>query len=249
MQRIEISQRRLDEEGIVSLRAGVVQFDLLSRRWNDELRRNENTQRTIDDARHQLLRGLGGDSPHTAASARVGAAPGAGEAAASGAGQASTRGSQSRSRSSSSATQVRARRPQKRSPPRKSEPASSSGIQRPQGCEAKPMPKPGEVLAAPRPAKAASAKLEPMRTPARGGPPYLKEGAWVRVKDGWVTGRRQPESKWELESWCADVVANMYSCRADGDSARGYVEAAVSASALKDHIVCPIHSLQSRLQR
>ena len=91
------------------------------------------------------------------------------------------------------------------------------------------------------PAKAASAKLEPMRTPARGGPPDLQEGAWARVKDGALTGRRQPESTWELESWGADVVARMYSRRASGDAARGIVEAVVSASALKDHIVCLVH--------
>ena len=241
MQRIEFSQRRLDEEGIVSLRAELVQLDQLSRTWNDELRQNENTTRGIDDALQQLLRSLGGDSRHTAASASVGAAPGAGEAAASGAGQTSTRGSQSRSRSSSSATQVRARRPRKRRPPRKSEPASSSGIQRPQGCEAKPMPKPGEVVAAPRPATAAPAKLELVRTPARGGPPHLKEGAWVHVKDGWLTGRHQPESTWEMMSWGADVVASMYACRDYGDYARGCIEAALSVSALKDHIVCPVH--------
>ena len=77
------------------------------------------------------------------------------------------------------------------------------------------------------PAKAAPARLEPMRTLARGGPPDLKKGAWVRVKGGWLTGRRQPESTWELESWGADVVASMYACRAGGDFARGYVEAAV----------------------
>ena len=62
----------------------------------------------------------------------------------------------------------------------------------------------------------------------------------LRVEDGWFTGRAHLESKVELESWGADVVASR-SYRAGGDIARWIVEAVASASALKDHLVCAVY--------
>ena len=43
-----------------------------------------------------------------------------------------------------------------------------------------------------------------------------------------------------MESWGADVVASL-SCRAGGGIARWIVEAAASASAVKDHLVCAVY--------
>ncbi len=40
-----------------------------------------------------------------------------------------------------------------------------------------------------------------MRTPVRDVLLDSQEDAWVRVGDGWLTGRAQPESKEELKSW------------------------------------------------
>ena len=70
--------------------------------------------------------------------------------------------------------------------------------------------------------------------------PRKAASAVLRVVDGWLIGRAHPESKVELESWGADVVASR-SCRAGGDIARWIVEAAASASAVKDHLVCAVY--------
>ncbi len=48
-----------------------------------------------------------------------------------------------------------------------------------------------------------------MQTPARDMPPVLEEGAWVRVKNGWLTGRAAPESREQLVSWGAHVVVSL----------------------------------------
>jgi hypothetical protein len=82
-----------------------------------------------------------------------------------------------------------------------------------------------------------------MRTLARGGPPDLQGGQWVRVKSGWLTGRAQPESKEELESWGADVVASLQSSNAGGGIPHGFVEAALSAKALMDFCVLPVYPI------
>ncbi len=80
-----------------------------------------------------------------------------------------------------------------------------------------------------------------MRTPVRDVPPDSQEGAWVRVGDGWLTGRAQPESKEELKSWGADVVVSLQSTGEGGGIAHGIVAAAASARALAYHYVCPVH--------
>ena len=154
-----------------------------------------------------------------------------------------------------------------RTPSRKSESSSSSKVQRPRGAKAKLMPKPREVGAAqeaaeakapsgivglpptimPRSAAEAQAHsgivgTAPKRIPrkaARGEPPDLPEGAWIRVKAGWLAGFAQPRSKEELYSWGADVVVSLSHLHGRR-RAHGIVEAAVSASTLKDHLVCPI---------
>ena len=79
-----------------------------------------------------------------------------------------------------------------------------------------------------------------MRTPVRDVPPDSQEGAWVRVGDGWLTGRAQPESKEELKSWGADVVVSLQSTGEGGGIAHGIVAAAASARALAYHYVCPV---------
>ena len=86
----------------------------------------------------------------------------------------------------------------------------------------------------------ASSKIEPMRTPVRDVPPDSQEGAWVRVGDGWLTGRAQPESEEELKSWGADVVVSLQFTGEGGGIAHGIVAAAASARALAYHYVCPV---------
>ena len=71
-------------------------------------------------------------------------------------------------------------------------------------------------------------------------PAKLKEGAWVRVKRGWLTGRAEPTSQEELESWGADVVLSLQERSAGRGSANRTVAAAASASGLV-LIVYPIH--------
>ena len=87
----------------------------------------------------------------------------------------------------------------------------------------------------------ASSKIEPMRTPVRDVLLDSQEDAWVRVGDGWLTGRAQPESKEELMSWGADVVVSLQYASEGGEIAHGIVAAAVSARALAYHYVCPVH--------
>ncbi len=79
-----------------------------------------------------------------------------------------------------------------------------------------------------------------MRTPVRDVPPDSQEGAWVRVGDGWLTGRAQPESEEELKSWGADVVVSLQFTGEGGGIAHGIVAAAASARALAYHYVCPV---------
>ncbi len=79
-----------------------------------------------------------------------------------------------------------------------------------------------------------------MRTPVRDVLPD-SQGAWVRVGDGWLTGRASPESKEEFTSWGADVVVSLqYACEGGG-IAHGIVAAVVSARALAYHYVRPVH--------
>ena len=81
-----------------------------------------------------------------------------------------------------------------------------------------------------------------MRTPVRDVLPD-SQGAWVRVGDGWLTGRAQPESEEELKSWGADVVVSLQHACEGGGIAHGIVAAAVSARALTYHYVCPVHNI------
>ena len=113
-----------------------------------QMRRDEETQLAEEMAASARSKG---PCKRADASARdKGGQPGTGEDASPGAGEDASSGSRLRSRSKSSSTAMhfRARRSHRRSPPSTSEPASSSGITRPQG--ATPMPKPGEVEAAKR---------------------------------------------------------------------------------------------------
>ncbi len=80
-----------------------------------------------------------------------------------------------------------------------------------------------------------------MRTLVRDVPPASQEGAWVRVGDGWLARRAQPESKEELKSWGADVVVSLQHACEGGGIAHGIVAAAVSARALTYHYVRPVH--------
>ncbi len=87
----------------------------------------------------------------------------------------------------------------------------------------------------------ASSKIEPMRTPVRDVLPDSQGDAWVRVGDGWLTGRGSPESDEELKSWGADVVVSLQFTGEGGGIAHGIVAAAVSARALTYHYVRPVH--------
>ncbi len=80
-----------------------------------------------------------------------------------------------------------------------------------------------------------------MRTPVRDVLPDSQEDAWVRVGDGWLTGRAQPESEEELKSWGADVVVSLQYAGEGGGIAHGIVAAVASARALAYHYVCPVH--------
>jgi hypothetical protein len=71
-------------------------------------------------------------------------------------------------------------------------------------------------------------------------PPDSLEGAWVRVGDGWLTGRAQPESKEELKSWGADVVVSLQYASEGGGIAHGIAAAVVSTRAVAYHYVCPV---------
>ena len=73
-------------------------------------------------------------------------------------------------------------------------------------------------------------------------PAKLKEGAWVRVKRGWLTGRAEPTSQEELESWGADVVVSLQERSAGRGNANRIVAAAASASGLM-LLVYPIHPI------
>ena len=80
----------------------------------------------------------------------------------------------------------------------------------------------------------------PLSIPSTTPPPRLKEGAWVRVKRGWLTGRAEPTSQEELESWGADVVLSLQERSAGRGNANRIVAAAASASGLV-LLVYPIH--------
>ncbi len=80
-----------------------------------------------------------------------------------------------------------------------------------------------------------------MRTPVRDVLLDSQEDAWVRVGDGWLTGRAQPESKEELTSWGADVVVSLQHASEGNEVANWIVAEAVSARALAYHYVCPVH--------
>ena len=89
----------------------------------------------------------------------------------------------------------------------------------------------------------ASSKIKPMRTPVRDVLPDSQEDAWVRVGDGWLTGRASPESEEELKSWGADVVESLYCTGEGGGFAHEIVAAAASAQALAHHYVCPLRNV------
>ena len=82
-----------------------------------------------------------------------------------------------------------------------------------------------------------------MLKPARGAPPDLQEGAWVRVKDGWLTVRAQPDSKEELDSWGADVLASLQETSAGGGIAHGIAQEAASAGLLEEYEVFPVYPI------
>ena len=86
----------------------------------------------------------------------------------------------------------------------------------------------------------ASSKIEPIRTLVRDVPPDSQEGAWVRVGDGWLTGRAQPESKEELKSWGADVVVSLQYASERGGIAHGIAATVVSTRAVAYRYVCPV---------
>ena len=79
-----------------------------------------------------------------------------------------------------------------------------------------------------------------MRTLVRDVLPDSQEGAWVRVGDGWLAGRAQPESREELKAWGADVVLSLEFAGEGGGTAQGIVAAAASARALAHHYMCPV---------
>ena len=82
-----------------------------------------------------------------------------------------------------------------------------------------------------------------MRTPVRDVLPDSQEDAWVRVGDGWLTGRASPESEEELKSWGADVVVSLHCTGEGGGFAHEIVAAAASAQALAHHYVCPLRNV------
>ncbi len=192
------------------------------------------------------------------------AAPGAGEAASAGAGEAASAGSQSRSRPRFSSSSIaaraigqwpRSRRHRSRSTPRQLEPASSSRTPRPEvgaatrAAEAVPMPLTATATSLRLQPKCkaragASSKIEPMRTPVRDALPDSQRAPWVRVGDGWLTGRASPESGEEFKSWCADVVVGLQQFTGEGGGmAHGIVAAAASDHAFAHHYVCPLRNV------
>ena len=63
----------------------------------------------------------------------------------------------------------------------------------------------------------------------------MKGGVWVEVESGWLTGRPQPETKEELLSWGADVIASLPTGHeGSGDSAR-IVKEVASAGRLEGY--------------
>jgi len=124
LERHENKYRRLDEDGVVMLDLSEdMRLTPTGKKWNDELRRRENTPLAMKDRENTPLAiEDSGPCMRAAASARAceGAARGAGEAAAPGAGQAASRGSKSRSRSSAigRVRDLRPRTPQESRSPR-----------------------------------------------------------------------------------------------------------------------------------
>ena len=82
----------------------------------------------------------------------------------------------------------------------------------------------------------------PLPIPSTTPPPKLKEGAWVRVKRGWLTGRAGPTRHEELESWGADVVVSLQDRTAGHGYANRIVAAVASASGLV-HRVFPLRPI------
>jgi hypothetical protein len=193
-----------------------------------------------------------------ASSAGTGAAPGAGEAAApsagdaasAGAGEAASAGSRSRLRSRSTSVQVDGQPPRRwrqQKPitqPRQLESSTSTSSQRTErAAKAIPLPRmaPAKLELKPNMGarKAASSTIAPMRTPARGVLPTLQDGAWIPVKNGWLTARAEPTSAEEFVSWGADVVVSLQERSAGTGSAHRIVSA--SAFAMENqHLVYPI---------
>ncbi len=262
--------RRLNEDGAVMPYGRAEQLlNTYGKQANDKLRRDEEQTHLRHQRPNEEMQQTG-SRKRAAASASAGtgaapgageaAAPGAGEAASAGAGEAALAGSQSRSRSrspfSSIAVQAdgqwqRSRRHRRRSTPRQLEPASSSRTPRPEvgaatrAAEAVPMPLTATATSLRLQPKCkaragASSKIEPMRTPVRDVLLDSQEDAWVRVGDGWLTGRASPESEEELKSWGADVVVSLQSTGEGGGIAHGIVAAAASARALAYSNVCPV---------
>jgi hypothetical protein len=87
--------------------------------------------------------------------------------------------------------------------------------------------------------KAASSTIAPMRTPARGVLPTLQDGAWIPVKNGWLTARAEPTSAEEFESWGADVVLSLQE-RSAGTGIADRIVSAAAFEMLYQHLVIPI---------
>jgi hypothetical protein len=81
-----------------------------------------------------------------------------------------------------------------------------------------------------------------MRTPVRDVLPD-SQGAWVRVGDGWLTGRAQPESGEEFKSWGADVVVSLQFTGEGGGMVHAVYPAAASEHKFAHHYVCPLRNV------
>ncbi len=235
--------------------------------WEEERRRYRLTEDMQETASRWRAASSASAGTGAAPGAGEAAAPGAGEAASAGAGEAASAGSRRRSRSRSmsmaSSVQVDGQRPrrwrQQRpiTPPRQQVESSASWSspvpERAAEARLPPRMAPVKVLAPTptvKPRKPAPSTIWPMRMllpiPSTIPPVRLKEGAWVRVKRGWLTGRAEPTSQEELESWGADVVLSLHDRSAGrGNANRIIVAAAASASGLV-HRVYPIVNPISR---
>ena len=198
-------------------------LDTYARRWTAELKeRDQHLRQRTSESKQQT-----GSRTIEVASASAGAgaapvageaaSPGAGEAAAAGAGEAASAGSRRRSRSRSMASSVQAdgQRPlrwrQQRpiTPPRQQVESSASWSspvpERAAEARLPPRMAPVKVLAPTptvKPRKPAPSTIWPMRMllpiPSTIPPARLKEGAWARVKRGWLAGRAEPTSQEQL---------------------------------------------------